>query len=643
MDERSLINNKFIDTRVYNIKENPEKYLKEQAQFRQFMGKKKIDTGNINFTTSAKHLSNVVEHSENIIDLMDTRKPVLDGNLSSQDYLRNNSIRYDTENNQSNASMAVQLQAQQAGPKDRFVQERRRWVAIDTRDRDLTLYPDQNNYKIDLGKEIFTNIVSVKMKGAEFINTQQLIRETPVSQKNNVIQWNIEDDKTGGIGNQFVVYTATLTPGNYTETTLAAEIENEMNSIVRSNGQLNNFTVTIDSITDTVEFTSVSFSTFANPFSVEIPATTENFTTFVTAYAGHGFSVGQRIEIQNSLSVGGIDASLINTEHVITAVPDTNSFEFHIVGQATSAVSGGGGASVRIGTGVNFQLLFSEDNSPAAVLGFQEIDTGFAVRHQNTKEIAVRTDLGSGSVEDNRLHINTMLPGDSANTTEIRTTLPHLLTTGDRIFIFSDTTAQAGVNPYDHEYTTSSQNTTQEDIRKTFVANITDPAGLIITVLDSNTFSVPIEYGDYITSAVGNPTISAYIAANVDDNDEFGHIILKQINAAIDLTGEKYIYMTSRILGGDMVSTSDNISDVFARIQLAGNASASIFNSYIGGVKIYYDTPLSELDEVDFQFRTQDGELFEFNDRNHSFVLEITEAIQKIEGSGYSARIGART
>jgi len=642
MDERSLINNKFIDTRVYNIKENPEKYLKEQAQFRQFMGKKKIDTGNINFTTSAKQLSNVVEQSENIIDLMDTGKPVLDGNLSSQDYLRSNSIRYDTENNQSNASMAVQLQAQQAGPKDRFVQERRRTVALDTRDRDLTLYPDQNNYKIDLGKEIFTNIVSVKMKGSEFINTQQLIRDTPVSQKNNVIQWNIEDDKTGGIGNPFVVYTATLTPGNYTETTLATEIENEMNSIVRSNGQLNNFTVTIDTITDIVEFTSVSFSTFANPFSVEIPAITESFTTFSTSYVNHGFVVGQRIEIENSLSVGGIDASLINTEQVISAIPDINSFEFQVVGQATSAVSGGGGASVRIGTGVEFQLLFSEDNSPATVLGFQEIDTGFSVRHQNTKEISVRTDLGSGSVEDNRLHINTMLPGDSTNT-EIRTTLPHLLTTGDRIFIFSDETAQTGVDPYDHEYTTSAQNPTQNDIRRTFVANITDPAGLIITVLDSNTLSVPIEYGDYITSAAGNPTISAFIAANVDDDDEFGHIILKQINAAIDLTGEKYIYMTSRILGGDMVTTSDNVENVFAKIQLAGNASASIFNSYIGGVKIYYDTPLVELDEVDFQFRTQDGEFFEFNDRNHSFVLEITEAIQKIEGSGYSARIGART
>ena len=213
MDGRSLLNNKFIDTNVYSIRRNPDKYLDDAAKFRQFMEKKQVNTGKINFQTSGQQLGTVVEQSENIIDLLDANNSLINDKLiqkdvlSEQDYLRNNSIRYDTENNQGNASLAVQLQAQQASAKNRFVQERRRTVAIDTRDRDITLYPDQNNYKIDLGKEVFTNVVSVKLKGSEFINTQQLIKETPVSQKNNIIQWNIEDDLDAGL--EDIIYTAT--------------------------------------------------------------------------------------------------------------------------------------------------------------------------------------------------------------------------------------------------------------------------------------------------------------------------------------------------------------------------------------------------------------------------------------------------
>jgi len=153
MDARSLINNKFIDTNVYSIRRNPDQYLDDQAKFRQFMERKQIDTGKINFQTSGKQLGTVVEQSENIIDLLDANRSLINDKLiqkdvlSEQDYLRSNSIRYNTENNQGNASLAVQLQAQQASAKNRFVQERRRLVAIDTRDRDLTLSIDHNNWK----------------------------------------------------------------------------------------------------------------------------------------------------------------------------------------------------------------------------------------------------------------------------------------------------------------------------------------------------------------------------------------------------------------------------------------------------------------------------------------------------------------
>ena len=657
-DETNLINNKFINTNVFNIHNNPDKYLKEQVEFRKFMENKNISLGDINHPTTSSNVASVLDQSESIIDSINAEKPIINDqtlitnnlDLSKQsDLNRINSSRYGTESNEGNNLLSVKIQEQQAKPSDRFVQEVRTWVNIDSRDRDVTLYPDQNSYKINLGKKIFTNVVSVKLKSTEIINTLQLIKETPVSQRNNLIFWEIDGDVNDSATN--VVYDAALTAGNYNETTLATEIENQMNSVLRNNGKLNNFSVSIDSVTDDVSFTSIEFSTFSNPFSFSIAGTSDVNTTIESDFNDFsGITVGSRIQIENATSSGGIDSSFINGEHVLTGATETSSkISFVVPTISTSTESGVGGSSVRIGTGVQFQLLWSQDNTPATILGFSEVDTGFGLVITNTNEI-FKYDFGTTTAPDaDRLKINNIKPGDSSNVSLVRTTLPHLLQTGDRIFIFDENNVPSGdtIFVYEHLYTVDKDteiSTSENESRQTYVGLLADPAGLIITRKTSNTFTVPIPYVDYTTLVVGTTsfkTISNVIDDDVSDTDEYGDIIIKQINSAIDLTGERYIYMTSPQLG-NMLTTSD-VSDIFAKIQMAGGANASIFNSYIGSGKIYYDVPLSLLDEVQFEFKTADNELIEFNDKNHSFTLEITEAIQKIEGIGFSERIGART
>jgi hypothetical protein len=653
-DENNLINNKFIDTNVYNIYNNPNKYLQEQAEFRKFMEDKNIDLGDINHPTTSSNVANILDQSESIIDAISSEKPIINDstlitknlNLNNQqDLLRTNSSRYGTESNEGNNLLSVKIQEQQAKSTDRFVQEIRTSINIDSRDRDVTLYPDQNSYKINLGKKIFTNVISVKLKSTEFINTLQLIKETPVSQRNNLIFWEIDGDVNDSAAN--VVYDAALTAGNYNETTLATEIENQMNAVLRNNGKLNNFSVSIDSITDEVQFTSVEFTTFSNPFSFEIAGTADVNTAIESDFNDFsGVTVGSRIQIENATATGGIPASLLNGVHVLTGVTETSSkIEFTVPALATSTESGVGGSSVRIGTGVQFQLLWGEDNTPATILGFDEEDTGFGLVITNTKEI-FKYDFGVTTAPDSdRLKINTITPGDSTNISLIRTTLPHLLQTGDRIFIFDDNNVptDSTIVTYNHLYTIDETDisTSENESRKTYVGLLADPAGLIITRKDTNTFTVPIPYVNYTTLLGGNPTIADIIDSDVSDTDEYGDIIIKQINSAIDLTGERYIYITSPQLG-NMLTTSA-VDDIFYKLQMAGGANASIFNSYIGGGKIYYDVPLSLLDEVKFEFRTADNELMEFNDKDHSFTLEITEGIQKLEGIGFSERIGART
>ena len=744
MDEVNLINNKYINTDVYNIRKNPDKYLNEQAEFRSFMKNKNIDLGTINHPTTTSNVASLLDQSESIVDLTSTSRPIMNDNKlitdninqklnSSQDLLRTNSIRYGTDNSPGNNLLSVQIQEQQAKPTDRFVQDIKTFVSIDSKDRDTTLYPDQNSYKINLGKRVFSNVTSVKLKSSEFINTNQLIRETPVSLRNNLIFWEIEEDVD-------VIYDASLTSGNYNETTLATEIENRMNEVQRINGLFNNFTVTIDSVTDEVSFSALTFTTTVNPFSFSSSTVTgvTTHTDVTVNLIGHELQPGDRVVIEDANTAGGIGADFFNQEHIVTTIgtPTDDDFTIEIFGAAaTSTESDVGGSSVKIGVGESFRLLWSNDNTPATILGFAEEDTDFGLIITNTAEvfkdwdssgestitlsdpfswtipggttttittdyvshgfaigtnitvsgfgttggltdtvvnddhqiIAVTADTfdfavdeiatsslsnvgGSVTIETSstdtfRLKINKITVGPTTNVSLIRTTLPHLFSTGDRIFIYDSnnlptaSVASDQIIEYTHLYgftpstLTGGETGTNNVTRLNFVAAIADPAGLIITVIDSNTFTVPVPF-------VAITEIDDAID-DLDDFDENGDIVLKQINAAIDLTGDRYYYMTSPQLGN--ILTTSMVDDIFYKLQWAGGSNASIFNAFIGNGKIYYDVPLSFLDEVLFEFRDSSGELIEFNDKNHSFTLEITESIQKIEGTGFSERIGART
>ena len=631
--EGNLFKNKFVDTNVADVREKDN--LRKKAEFRQYMESEQTGIEDVNHPTSS--VNNFLDESENIIGQINANAPLLTGgSFLNQSFMRNTSTAFNQGGSFSTAnSLGIQLQENTADPNQRFVQEQTTVHDIDSSNRNQLLYPDQNHYKIELQRN-FSNVVSVKIKGAEFPNSQQLIKETPVAQKNNLIYWQISEDLDANL--EFITYVTTLTPGNYTETTLANEIENQMNSVLRVDGQLNNFTVTIDSVTDIVEFTSIGFTTVSNPFSFN-EVLSGNITDITVTLTDHGLTVGQSFFIDNAVTIDGIDASIINTQHIVTEVVDADEFVFQVPLAATSTETAVGGASVRFGIGIQFKLLWSQDNTPALILGFPEEDTDFGFTIQNTEEAFKYFEIDG--VTGIRLKINKIEASIlSSNISNVRTTLPHQLSTGDRVFIFTDDTVPDGttIEPYDHLYglTTGDLTTQENNDRLVFIGRIADPAGLLVTVIDESTFSLPVSF-------VSITPIDTEIAL-VDDEDEQGDIVLRTTDTAIDLSGEEILYICSPQLSDNHTGyLVEGVDDVFMKIQIAGPSNSTIFNSYIGPGKIFYDAPLADMGELEFFFRSKDGELIEFNGKDHGFTLEITEAIQKIEGIGFSARIGART
>ena len=724
MDEDYLLNKRYINKSVYNANEDVDKYLKEQIKFREFMENQDLDYDDIN---EENDIDEDLVREELPLSVRYAKANQSEKKIQIRRNLEQGNINFFKNYNQSNDLGAVNLR--QNNPQVRFTQEKRHLVYIDSRNRDKTLYSEQNYYKIML-KRSYTNVVAIKLKSTEFINSQQLIRNTPFDIKNNILKWQMG---ANGETDDGIVYSSILTPGNYSASQLSTLIQNSMNSIIRSNGKLFNFTVTIDIVSDLVQFSSIDYTTVSNPFTVS-KSTNGITTTFVCTFedAGSIFSLGQTIYIDGSSSVGGISGSDINGAHVITDFPNNDSFTFIVSAAATSDVNGGGGSSVNIGKGLNFRLIFSDSQSPYNVLGFPNEDTVYGVNITNniesysykkvtddegvTSYIAPSTSSSTNfSVINDYLTITQKDPNDtwsynsiaSANNIDeiqyilsknsnvrlsiksiskpslhlpltsngnldtsedstyvvITCNLPHGLNTGDRIYIYNQDSAEfdnsdfSGYMPYRHLYGIEivNNNISESDqlqIEK-FVTEITNPQGLFIitdTNLEDNTykFKVSIPYIDIpeITDRIEYLIQQNYFADSLDsdsfkENYLFGNIVLTEVNQNLNLSGEQYILMTSEILGDG--ETTGDVNNVFAKIQLAASSGSNIFNAYIGGQKYFYDSPLPILTEIDISFYTNAGELFEFYDTDHSYTLEIVEAIQKIEGSGFSSQIGTST
>ena len=308
MENLDLLNtNKFVPTGVYSLSSDKKKedYLRKQMEFRQYMEAKKSKFtmgGDINNDLGMDDLANT-----NAIDFKVSANPV-----------------------------------SEVKKKKSKTQNRPSSVAIDSRDRNSVTYKDANQYKIKLNKA-FVNVSRVGLKSTEFPNTQQLIRGTPAEIANNIIAWQNEVDtntrkSSSGLPDNdsgYIIYKTSIKPGNYDASALQKEIQTKMNAVTRKVYTTNDsqdsytttikphtFTVTINTITDETEITSVEYNNYSNVLHTREGWDRVYFAQKLSdsgdALVPHKLKTGDRIFIQDANDIGGIGDSEINGEHVIT-------------------------------------------------------------------------------------------------------------------------------------------------------------------------------------------------------------------------------------------------------------------------------------------------------------------------------------
>ena len=112
------------------------------------------------------------------------------------------------------------------------------------------------------------------------------------------------------------------------------------------------------------------------------------------------------------------------------------------------------------------------------------------------------------------------------------------------------------------------------------------------------------------------------------------------LNRSISLEGENYVLMGSP--GLDTVFTTNPVvqDDIFAKILLKNPPGTMQFDTFISNAKVFHESPLAELSKMKFTIYTPDGNLFQLNDQDYSFSLEIFEIREVPTLANFSSRRG---
>ena len=305
-----------------------------------------------------------------------------------------------------------------------------------------------------------------------------------------------------------------------------------------------------------------------------------------------------------------------------------NKYYINLNTTSTASAILKGGDSVSIGEEVKFSLLFSQSDTPGELLGFPNIgettqDTSNSKKVYTDSSNNTRY-LNLGDTEFKSVQSNTfptdiinikysepgkvetgIYSGNYTNFTKIETMTDHPFETGDIIFI---------------ENHNGSSNDT---------AINTDYGHVIFQKISSRIFYISLKLNGSVIAQIDN------------GNTANGIVYRKQLFKPFILSGKNYAYLVIKNIENNVNTSTKGINNVFAKLLLNGSPGYVLFSSFVSTPKEYIDGLLKNLDKLDIQILDPEGELYEFNNSDFSFSLEIAEVIDIVEGTAVSSRTGS--
>jgi len=373
-------------------------------------------------------------------------------------------------------------------------------------------FPYSNNFKYNLGKN-FKHVHKIRLLSSEIPSTEKIIKAYPLEKQNNLLYWqNAEDGDT--------IYKINITPGNYSSTELALQIQTAILNVPKNNTANNLNTSKIIYLND--HFATVAINQNTNTFAISYYTTViltkgivkstysyeDGFVRIIVTCPNHNLNINNTILIQNAVTTEQIPQTALNGQFSVEAVIDRDNIQIKLdkYNLDTTITANGGGDATKLLIPLQTRLLFNLPGTVGNILGFRNV-------------------------------------GDY-----------------NAITVYSE--ALTNVSEYD---------------------------------LDANLNSIGINNADIVS------------------------------NTILDFNGYSYIYLCVNYIFKDSVDIN-GVKNIFAKLNLSGGANSITYNDFIQIGQEFLD-PIISLSEIQFSFYTPDGLLYDFNNINVSFTIELFEEI----------------
>lgn len=107
-----------------------------------------------------------------------------------------------------------------------------------------------------------------------------------------------------------------------------------------------------------------------------------------------------------------------------------------------------------------------------------------------------------------------------------------------------------------------------------------------------------------------------------------GLIRFMKTEKPIQMTGPTSLYVVSKALGNMMVT--NGMQNVFCKLLLTEAPGNILFDTQITNGKVFFETPMPRLNEIDIFFLDADHQPYDFNNVDHTLTFEILEQINTL-------------
>lgn len=174
--------------------------------------------------------------------------------------------------------------------------------------------------------------------------------------------------------------------------------------------------------------------------------------------------------------------------------------------------------------------------------------------------------------------------------------------------------------------------------------------GVAVTIFIPDLFRLRFDEDDTMGTLLGfrnpgNPNSVYEFSREIQNQEPYafdtgqnslGQDIVIEQNA-LQLSGDNYVIMVARPF--ETFIGIGPVKSGFAKIILCDVPGNMLYNSYVQTSRFYED-PVNEVSEIEVEFFSPDGNLFDFNGLNHSFTIELVTVHDIPGGTGINSNTG---